>query len=355
MPLKIIIDSAISRRTLPESAIVRKQWRHKPGDRAAISLEAALIMPWVIFFVIAFAYLMRAHEAEVLWHAAGAHALEEAKLSYNIVGLADLSQAQGKLMSKLPEPLRQPIRDLMIQGLGRELILLRQKNRFQQYTESRPYLRKILKPGRAHLNVNLSRHQASYRSNYDIELLFYRGEREDCQQLSLWNLKDLSKIADLSGDDAKKKREDTIWSETNFKRGDYFREKYGANLPHNFPVIAAKNGSQVTMIKSIDLTAPTYQTALGIEIHTQDLLTRLRRYQGTGERGYAGYVIRPEDIQSRKLVVIIPENSPEAGRMQLELILSNSGIAYEIFSDEASYRYQREAEGDEPSLEREAA
>ena len=54
--------------------------------------------------------------------------------------------------------------------------------------------------------------------------------------------------------------EDSLWEKSNFERGLYFRKLYGANLPESFPVLSGWDNGTATSIKSIDLTAPSYQS-----------------------------------------------------------------------------------------------
>jgi hypothetical protein len=64
------------------------------------------------------------------------------------------------------------------------------------------------------------------------------------------------------------------------KRGDYFSEALGANLPRNFPVIEGWENGVATSIKSIDLNAATYQDAARLTYRLNDYVDRLALYEG---------------------------------------------------------------------------
>ena len=57
---------------------------------------------------------------------------------------------------------------------------------------------------------------------------------------------------------------DSLWEKGTFKRGQIIDKALGNNLGYNFPVIDKLNGRTITSIKSMDLTADTYQTGRGI-------------------------------------------------------------------------------------------
>lgn len=112
---------------------------------------------------------------------------------------------------------------------------------------------------------------------------------------------------------------DAIWDKSNFERGHYFRELYGANLPSSFPVISSWNKGTATSIKSIDLTAPHYQDGSGLEKKIIGHINDLARYNGTDKPwGKDEINIRNSDINNRVLIIIIPENSTESALNEME-------------------------------------
>ena len=136
----------------------------------------------------------------------------------------------------------------------------------------------------------------------------------------------------------------SIWSESNFDRGDYFRERYGANLPDTFPVIDAFNDGNAESILSIDLTSPWYYSdSSNIRDKIDRHIDRLVEFNGCdvnidGEN----YTITGDSILSRTLTVIIPENSSDDAVSYLMDILSGarvSGVDVQVVRDGISTRY----------------
>ncbi|MCL2057759.1 MAG: hypothetical protein FWH01_01690 [Oscillospiraceae bacterium] len=107
--------------------------------------------------------------------------------------------------------------------------------------------------------------------------------------------------------------EDDIWSLHNFERGDRIQEIFHANLPKGFNVLASFNDGVATAIHSIDTTAASYQTPVGIGRVIDGYVGQLRDYQGQpAPYGSAGIVILPEEILVRRLVIVMPRNEISA-------------------------------------------
>lgn len=110
-----------------------------------------------------------------------------------------------------------------------------------------------------------------------------------------------------------------IWMLDNFTRGHRFRKIYGANLPDYFPVIASFRDGEATMIKSIDLTAPTYQDKNVLRSCIETMIDDLAGFTGAGSPGREEkVVITVDEIKRRRLLVIIPENAGQPWLTDLE-------------------------------------
>lgn len=100
-----------------------------------------------------------------------------------------------------------------------------------------------------------------------------------------------------------------IWSLDNFTRGNRLRALFGGNLPSSFPVIARFDSGTATMIKSMDLTARSYQDASVVEEKVVEYIEKLRDFRGQEEPwGKSGIVIKESDIKSKRLLLVVPEN-----------------------------------------------
>lgn len=109
----------------------------------------------------------------------------------------------------------------------------------------------------------------------------------------------------------------SIWSLSNFDRGDAFREQYGANLPKTFPVIDSVDGGDITAIRSIDLTSPYYQDTSNIQKKIRDDINSISRFEPQSAV-INGTTYTVDHVDSRHLTVVIPENSGQAGREAVE-------------------------------------
>ena len=100
-----------------------------------------------------------------------------------------------------------------------------------------------------------------------------------------------------------------IWSLSNFQRGLKIRRLFGANLPSNFPVIARFENGRAIMIKSMDLTAASYQEGDHAQKTLKEYMDELATYKGQEKPwGSSGTVIHKEEIISRELLLVIPQN-----------------------------------------------
>lgn len=103
-----------------------------------------------------------------------------------------------------------------------------------------------------------------------------------------------------------------IWMLDNFSRGKRFRTLFGANLPDDFPVIARFEQGEAVMIKSIDLTAPTYQKQQYTEQHLERMIRRLAEFSGASYRKKDVTIqINAGTISQKRLLLIIPTNSSQ--------------------------------------------
>lgn len=137
---------------------------------------------------------------------------------------------------------------------------------------------------------------------------------------------------------------DNIWSEHNFVRGRYFRERYQANLPFNYPTICRYQAGEVTAVKSLDLTAPSYNSPDKVRLKLEQEINHLANFSGSErETGLTISKINSSDIKTRKLIIVIPGNSDYDLNSQLfkniATFASNSGVIIQIDIKGNSYRY----------------
>ena len=127
----------------------------------------------------------------------------------------------------------------------------------------------------------------------------------------------------LGGDNGPSAAGEDIWSLSNFQRGLKIRRIFGANLPNSFPVIARYDAGKAVMIKSMDLTAASYQKGDTAERTLKGYLKELKKYQGQEKPwGSDSIVIRNEDIKQKELILVIPQNNVNANEMLLKDIVT---------------------------------
>lgn len=97
---------------------------------------------------------------------------------------------------------------------------------------------------------------------------------------------------------------DSLWEKGAFKRGQIIDKALGNNLGYNFPVVDKLNDRTITSIKSMDLTANTYQTGRGIY---NTLVKNIDTLDNFTERAWHGTVVSKEVYDYKELEVAIPK------------------------------------------------
>jgi len=112
-----------------------------------------------------------------------------------------------------------------------------------------------------------------------------------------------------NNDEDKEENYEDLWSLNNFQRGKKIRKIFGANLPDSFPVIAAFKSGTAAMIKSMDVTASSYQSGEGVERKLREYIDILSAYNGQEKPwGRTGIVILKNEIKTKQLLLVIPSN-----------------------------------------------
>lgn len=128
----------------------------------------------------------------------------------------------------------------------------------------------------------------------------------------------------LSGsrEDADPQGSDCIWELGNLERGRLIRQRFGGDLPLGFPVLSGFSEGEALVIHSMDLTRPTWSIPDRIDRELVRRIRSLAGFQGMEEPwGREGIRIRPEDIRSRRFLLVIPENDlPQAVTIVLERV-----------------------------------
>lgn len=122
-------------------------------------------------------------------------------------------------------------------------------------------------------------------------------------------------------------QEDEVWLSGNFERGYALRRTFGGNLPSSYPVIARWDNGTATSIKSIDLTAPEYQSGESLSANISEFIDDLSEFSGTADPwGKDDISISRDQITQRVLIIIIPENSPAEVYDKLMACTATAGV-----------------------------
>jgi hypothetical protein len=143
---------------------------------------------------------------------------------------------------------------------------------------------------------------------------------------------------------ATKQNYDDIWLLDSFTRGQTFRTAMGGDLPYDFPVIAHMDGGTAVSIKSLDLTAPTYSQASAFSGQVVDYIERLAGFSGADyNKGGQQISISADAIQSRRLVLVVPENGAQdyltASLAELASLATSRGVVLDVVRAGTSTRY----------------
>ncbi|WP_214073231.1 RHS repeat-associated core domain-containing protein [Mucilaginibacter sp. dw_454] len=96
----------------------------------------------------------------------------------------------------------------------------------------------------------------------------------------------------------------SIFEQSQFSRGLDIEGALGGNLPKNFPVIDRFANGVATSIKSIDLTAQTYQNASNLMSRLKGYVNSVAKFEGNN---FGGFRINASEITSRELNIAIQD------------------------------------------------
>lgn len=200
----------------------------------------------------------------------------------------------------------------------------------------------IFKPSdiKVHVSFDSDLSVIDIHVKYTIETLFGDIDRCHYSAIPFYGIYN-SLINRMDYDSFEEEEDEDPWGMSNFDRGEYFEEKYGSNLPHVFPTINKFEDGNCESIMSIDLTKNTYKSDSRIDERISEKITALEEFKGAnvsinGET----YIIGEDEIVSKTLTIIIPENSPQSRVESLENSINtynNDDIIINIIKDNTSY------------------
>ena len=302
------------------------------NDKAAISIEAAIVIPTLLIFIgIIYLYIFSIR-VDLIYQEAGYSSVRELEL------LLSLSE-QKDIKNDYANDYKEKLKKFFENKISAKALNLR-----QHY-----WLGKNINPKLGNYFIRDEYYQLSrdelkgleYEFSYTSPKILGTKTYKSKLPIPYWGG---LKINSLELDEQKdEKNEKSIWSEHNFKRGNYFRKKYGANLPHSYPVIAKVNGDTITSIMSLDLTAPSYRNFENLNKQVSYQANKLKSFAGTENWGREKISINVKNIKNRVLLIIIPENSDASSKIYLKSIkvkLDQAGFTIKIVEDGVSEKFE---------------
>lgn len=316
---------------------------NKWQKKGSLALEAALTMPLVLLITALFINVLTAYIAETRLKAAMDRTAQELSMLVPLCDLALTYVAEDGFPEPEPGPdsLRQSELIASLDSLGRHLwpnfstadIISDLALDLASSALLGPFIQQRLDfwlaqadpvatawnsqiaGRRLYLDFRLEKQQLWLCLNYEITTVFGPVKRYLQAAVPLW----------IGSGDHDPADDDGLWSLDNLTRGQIIRQRLGTGLPYDFPVIASFTGDRATAVCSMDLTAPTYESAGNIEKRIISQVERLAAFSGTVYRRENEVItITAEQIKSRELVVVIPQNSPEQGVKTLEALVGQA-------------------------------
>ncbi len=107
---------------------------------------------------------------------------------------------------------------------------------------------------------------------------------------------------------------ESVWELSALERGEVIEEKLGGNLPKNFPVLDLFENGEATSIKSIDVSAKSYQKKSPFSRKLKGYVKELAQFTGAKSNGIE---IKASDIQQRELKIVLQQNKLNANQQEV--------------------------------------
>lgn len=320
--------------------------------KGSLCLEAALVLPvllWLIWFMIS---QIIAVTAQIKLSGAVYRAAQEISLLFPAASLMEQAFDEEPETEELdsffeiwPDRfIQEGFSDLAYTGLIGPVVLTRIQYWLDDANTGQPgrvttyknIWRQTISDPSVFLDYQVDRHQLWICLSWQQRHALGTQRRTVNRVVPLW---------DYSQKEQKSNLDDDIWMLDNLTRGRTFRERMGANLPFDFPVIASFSGGLATSIKSMDLTAPTYADRHAVIRKVNGFLKDLGSFTGAHyHKGDQDITILPHDIKDRRLLLVIPQNSSQTWLdetlAQLAAQAARQGVTIQVVRCGKSRRYE---------------
>ncbi len=302
----------------------------KVGLRASITIEAAILLPFLIIAIMSFVFIIKAYYTSEIIQQAITGACEEMSvysLLYYETGAEEIiggiekfgnSEAAGRATggNELTSYIQQLSKDATDYVRANTVliplakILVGKKLEVSYYDSVDNRLKGLnLEKGFGSLDFSGSK---MLEDGKNIEIIARYEMRFPflSELLPVIKIEQRALACVWAGEDGINGSEDTqdqgqgIWDMPDLKRGREIRKLQGANLPFNFPTVAKFQNGRVTGIKSLNMDEAYYQNPKNLESKIMSYINKLEDFEG----GMSGSVsIGANEISGKELVLVIPE------------------------------------------------
>lgn len=333
----------------------------RENKHGQVTLEAAISFTITLVFLASVISAINLYRTDILMRRACEQTCEKMSLLYPVsvpaedaistavnafpdLGIGDTKGAEviSKVISAgsgLDEATGHTLKELILQGVFSRTMEEQIRNAYIERNGGSVFF--MPEEINVFFEINDKHHIIEVVTEYDVVTIAGRKERSIYSVIPLYG----DPVLVLQGEEANSGEEDenreSVWSLSNFSRGDTIRDRFGANMPKTFPVIDAVDGGKVTAIRSIDLTSPYYQDPANIEKKLMSDIRSLSRFEPRSAI-IDGREYSVDHVSSRHLKVVIPENSGSVGKSKVDELKGYAiahGVILEICEYETSDKY----------------
>lgn len=266
--------------------------------RGSFSFEIAILFPILLGIIFCFIWQMTMIRCEMLFRSI---IIKEAE-KISIIGV--LSEfAPGLYKTVTGETPDDEITELILNGIYGISLKKQIQDHYNQLCAKNSTFRSLIYAHDEFIESSVFEDGIRLTSTYSIYTPFRIIQKQFTIPLRLWDHGDHSGKIEESEDA-------NIWDYDNFNRGKVLRRRFGGNLPFGFPVLSGYSNGNILIIKSMDLTAATWESPQEVKVQMQESIDAVSSYQGTsGTWGEEKITINSKDIRGRFVIFIIPQNT----------------------------------------------
>lgn len=308
------------------------------NETGSLSLEAAVVFPVYLLYVFLLFCLSISIKSDILWQEAAWSAVKESEIALTLSANYNLNE------KKAFYDIKEIGIDFTADIVNSAFIKIRQEKWFRDSPSYNSFLEYFIRNPKG--KIIREDGELYYQFSYALPLSLSQNIKEFKYPLAFWGDYGLDNEGikiDSGENNETDDAENNVWNLDPFSRGKYFQEDAGSNLPIHFPTLSSFSDNTARSVKSIDLTAPSYQDLNAMENTITKYANSLEKFEGVENWGADNITISNKDILYRKLELVIPSNTSDAHRTRLSKIaddISKKGIELIISEKGYSSRYE---------------